>query len=247
MPSPVWISHRGYCQNATENTAEAFHAALEQGFTHLETDLRLSADGHIVLAHDPDLARVADTGLNLAQAERGELEKIRLKHGESLQFFDQWLKEFSSYHWILDIKPELALETVNGVLEWWRRPEYSEFFRTRVRFLFWDSAHQDYLCHQRPEARCMARVDQCRRAGLACLLGIPGAAPIESGVSYALPPRLGRFPVMRSRVVERFQRQGAKVLAFLPQNRADTRRSLVAGADEILTDGAPLAPVTPVS
>ncbi len=240
MPSPVWISHRGYCQSATENTAQAFNAALDQGFTHLETDLRLSADGHIVLAHDPDLARVADTNLNLAQAERGELEEIRLKHGESLQFFDHWLKDFSNYHWILDIKPESGLETVNAVLGWWRRPEYTEFFRDRVRFLFWDSSHQNYLLHQRPEARCMARVDQCRRAGLACLVGLPAAAPIEAGVSYALPPRLGRLPVLRTGVVECFQRRGAKVLAFLPKSHADTLRSLAAGADEILTDAAPL-------
>lgn len=244
MPSPVWISHRGYCQSATENTTQAFNAALEQGFTHLETDLRLSADGHIVLAHDPDLARIANSDLNLARAERSELEKVRLTHGESLQFFDQWLKEFSSYHWILDIKPELGFETVNAVLAWWQRPEYTEFFRDRVRFLFWDASHQNYLCHQRPEARCMARVDQCRRAGLVCLLGMPGAALIESGISYALPPRVGRLPIMRPRIVERFQRQGAKVLAFLPEGYADTRRSLIAGADEILTNGVPLTPGT---
>lgn len=240
MPSPVWISHRGYCQNATENTAQAFNAALEKGFTHLETDLRLSVDGHIVLAHDSDLGRVSNTNLNLARAERSELEKIRLKHGEPLQFFDQWLKEFSGFQWILDIKPETGLDTVNAVLTWWRRPEYSAFFRDRVRFLFWNSSHQEYLCNQRPEARCMARVDQCRRAGLACLLGLPSAAPIESGVSYALPPRLGRLPVMRAAVIERFQRQGAKVLAFLPQSSADAQLSMSAGADEILTDGAPL-------
>ena len=55
---PFWISHRGYAKKYTENSQEAFDAALDLGFEFLETDLRITADGHIVLCHDPDFRRL---------------------------------------------------------------------------------------------------------------------------------------------------------------------------------------------
>jgi len=55
--------HRGARGLAPENTLAAFERALEIGVTTLETDLHLSADGLLVLSHDPrmsaDLARDA--------------------------------------------------------------------------------------------------------------------------------------------------------------------------------------------
>ncbi|MHC4405787.1 MAG: glycerophosphodiester phosphodiesterase family protein, partial [Planctomycetota bacterium] len=59
MQKPHWISHRGYCgDGAVENSAAAFAAARAVGFRHVETDLRITADGRLVLAHDPSWSRL---------------------------------------------------------------------------------------------------------------------------------------------------------------------------------------------
>jgi glycerophosphoryl diester phosphodiesterase len=61
--------HRGARGLAPENTLAAFAKALAIGVTTLETDLAVTRDGVVVLAHDPDLnpALVRDGGAWLAQ------------------------------------------------------------------------------------------------------------------------------------------------------------------------------------
>jgi glycerophosphoryl diester phosphodiesterase len=61
--------HRGARGLAPENTLAAFSRALAIGVTTLETDLAVTRDGVVVLAHDPDLnpALVRDGGAWLAQ------------------------------------------------------------------------------------------------------------------------------------------------------------------------------------
>lgn len=240
MHQPIWISHRGDCRDATENSLAAFRAAKESGFTHFETDLRTSADGHIVLAHDANLQRVSDSRLLVEESKRGELERLRLHCGERLATFDELVQEFGRYNWIFDIKPESAIRTVDALLLWWAKPKWAEFFEGRVRFLFWDSAHQSYLQQRQPAAQCMARLSECRRAAFACLLGVPAAAGIRPGVSYALPPRWKGMNLMHPSIVQRYRSKGGRVLAYLPGNEVDTRRALEAGVDEILTNGLPL-------
>ena len=61
--------HRGARGLAPENTLAAFRRALEIGVTTLETDLAVTSDGHLVLAHDPLLnpALVREDGRWIAQ------------------------------------------------------------------------------------------------------------------------------------------------------------------------------------
>lgn len=237
MSSPIWISHRGFCQRATENTAAAFDAALSLGFTHLETDLRVSADGHLILAHDDNLQRICGRAQWVTQSDRQALAAVVLKGGEPLLFFDQWLERYGQYHWILDIKPEQGARTVQALLEWWRRdPEAAELLAQRARFLFWHPEHQAQLLRARPEAVCMASIAQCRRAGGACLLGLPSLGAVVPGVTYALPPNWGRIRLLRPSVVARYHRQGARVLGYLPETEQAARWALESGVDEVLTN-----------
>ena len=235
MPQPDWISHRGLCERATENTAEAFRAALEAGFTHLETDLRITADDHLVLAHDEDLSRVAGTPLKVTQATRPELEQVRLRGGEPLLFFDQWLEEFGRYRWILDIKPEQGQRTLARLLDHWQN-EARELLDERARFLLWEPTQQQWLLDHRPRAECMAPMPECRRAGLACLVGLPALAGIRPGATYSLPPRLKGRRLLTPRMVKRYQQHGARVLAFLPETDEEVDWALEAGVDEVLSN-----------
>ena len=47
------IAHRGASWDAPENTLAAFELAITQGADYVEFDVRRSADGELVIAHDP--------------------------------------------------------------------------------------------------------------------------------------------------------------------------------------------------
>jgi len=53
VPPPITFAHRGARADLPENTLPAFLRALEMGAAGLESDARLSADGEVVLVHDP--------------------------------------------------------------------------------------------------------------------------------------------------------------------------------------------------
>ncbi|RJP43071.1 MAG: hypothetical protein C4548_07400 [Desulfobacteraceae bacterium] len=78
VDKPLWISHRGYKENAAENTRAAFQAAVDLGFSCLETDLRITRDKRIVLVHDPTLKRLTGDKRLVQEMTAAELADIRL-------------------------------------------------------------------------------------------------------------------------------------------------------------------------
>jgi glycerophosphoryl diester phosphodiesterase len=54
------VGHRGNAAHAPENTMESFRQALAAGAECVELDVRLSADGVVVVMHDPTLDRTTD-------------------------------------------------------------------------------------------------------------------------------------------------------------------------------------------
>lgn len=75
---PGLISHRGLGFGHPENSLAAIGAAMENGVQGVEIDLRTTADGHIVLLHDPQLERTT-TGKGLVRGKKwSELKTLRL-------------------------------------------------------------------------------------------------------------------------------------------------------------------------
>jgi glycerophosphoryl diester phosphodiesterase len=61
---PLIIAHRGASMYAPENTLPAFELAIEQGADGIELDVRLTADGIVVVCHDQSVDRTTQgTGL----------------------------------------------------------------------------------------------------------------------------------------------------------------------------------------
>jgi glycerophosphoryl diester phosphodiesterase len=54
---PLVIAHRGDSAHRPENTLASFASALELGAELVELDIQLTADGHVVVVHDPTLER----------------------------------------------------------------------------------------------------------------------------------------------------------------------------------------------
>ena len=54
------VGHRGNCAHAPENTLPSFEQAAALGVDAVELDVRLSADGEVVVLHDPDVDRTTD-------------------------------------------------------------------------------------------------------------------------------------------------------------------------------------------
>jgi glycerophosphoryl diester phosphodiesterase len=72
LPQPVIFAHRGASAHAPENTLASFELALAQNADAIELDVKLSADGQVVVIHDPTVNRTTGSqgrvkDLSLAQ------------------------------------------------------------------------------------------------------------------------------------------------------------------------------------
>lgn len=81
---PLVIAHRGDTTKALENTLPAMEAALKLGVDGIETDLRLTRDGEVVLFHDDDFQRLAGRKGSVETSTLAELRALRLRDGSSI-------------------------------------------------------------------------------------------------------------------------------------------------------------------
>ena len=87
-PHPFLFAHRGASAHAPENTLAAFELALAQKADGIELDVKLSADGHVVVIHDPTVDRT--TGAH------GRVKDISLAELRSLGAGSFFSENFSS-------------------------------------------------------------------------------------------------------------------------------------------------------
>ncbi|MEQ9398339.1 MAG: glycerophosphodiester phosphodiesterase [Longimicrobiales bacterium] len=75
--APLLVAHRGGSRLAPENTMAAFRAAVDTwGADMIETDVRLSADGHVMVIHDATVDRTTDRVGAVAGYTAGELGRM---------------------------------------------------------------------------------------------------------------------------------------------------------------------------
>ncbi len=76
LPSPVVIGHRGDKANAPENTLGAFKLASLKGADAVEFDVKLTADGQVIVLHDQTVDRTTDGIGNVAKLPFSVLREL---------------------------------------------------------------------------------------------------------------------------------------------------------------------------
>ena len=93
--------HRGSSALAPENTFAAFEQAVVDGAQYLETDIRRTADGHLVLIHDATLDRTTDGHGAVAEATLADVMGLDAGAWFDGGFSGQRVPEFRAFmRWI---------------------------------------------------------------------------------------------------------------------------------------------------
>ena len=78
----ILAAHRGDRAGCPENTMAAFRSALEFGCDMIETDIRMTKDGELVLIHDRSTLRTTGVDLMVDELTLEELQALDAGNGE---------------------------------------------------------------------------------------------------------------------------------------------------------------------
>lgn len=235
QPTPRVIAHRGESSTAPENTAAAFHAALEAGADVLETDVHVTADNRAVLWHDPVLARWDDTPTAISSLTLAQLQQRRrgphhiLELGEALDLF-------AGTRFNIDVKTPTAIAATAGAI---RDAGASE----RVLLTSFDQHTIDALRKLLPgaffgtgqQAVLLAVMAVAARSRRLLRRALAGADAVQ------IPPAVRRLSLVSPRLLDAYLQHAREVHLWTVNDRELMQRLLAAGVSGIITDETALA------
>lgn len=99
-------AHRGWMSKYPENTMVAFQAALELGVDQLETDVRITKDGQLVLIHDATVDRTTNATGKVCDYTFQEIRQLDAGDGHQIPTLTEFM-ELVKDHPTLTIDLEL--------------------------------------------------------------------------------------------------------------------------------------------
>jgi glycerophosphoryl diester phosphodiesterase len=212
---PLVLAHRGDWSEAPENTVAAFRAAARAGADMVELDVRRTADGAVVVVHDPTLERVwgsplAVAGATLSGVRSAELDGHRIPTlAEALECVE--LPLMVDYTCADVVEPALEVIREAGALD-------------RVLFSGGNVEGHRRIRTLAPSARIA--LTWTRREP-------PPAALLEElAVEYFNPP----WELVDAPLVEDLHERGYRVSTWTVDDPAEMRRVVECGVDAVVTN-----------
>jgi glycerophosphoryl diester phosphodiesterase len=103
-------AHRGWSEKFPENTLEAFRAAIELGCDQLETDIRISKDGELVIMHDATVDRTTNGSGAVKEFTLEELKMLDAGIKKSEEFKGCRVPTFIEFMELVKDLPEMTLD-----------------------------------------------------------------------------------------------------------------------------------------
>jgi len=236
LPTPRVLAHRGLATTAPENTPLAFAHAIAAGARYIETDVHASSDGAAIVAHDPDLDRLAGRPGNVADLTRAELERIDLGHGQSFVGLDEVLHGFPETRFNIDIKSPAAVEpTVTAI----RNAAATD----RVLVTSFSEARRRAAVRALPGVATSVSAARFVPALLSGKIGFgPGLKAALAGIdAVQIPERAIGMSTLSPRLVRAFHRAGVEVHVWTINDPPRMVELVRLGVDGIVTDRADVA------
>lgn len=116
------IGHRGAKGLAPENTLVGLKKALGHHADALEFDLRITANGIVILHHDPEITDASGTKLKISEHSYKDLKV----HKPDLATFEEVLRTIDSKaHLVIEVKPDEPIQPVVSIIKSSRRDKLS--------------------------------------------------------------------------------------------------------------------------
>ncbi|HWN67058.1 MAG TPA: glycerophosphodiester phosphodiesterase [Haliangium sp.] len=249
--SPVFYAHRGAAAEQPENTIPSFRRALELGADVLETDVHLTADGQVVVSHDPSTDRMCGVPLSFRRARLDQIRALDAGYGfldprgkrpfagqhYRIPTLEELLTEFPGVRFNIDIK-QPGRRMVRTMVELLRRLDATErvvlaSFHYRTLLAVRSMRYEGKTSLARPE--------------VATVMFAPRAAyrrmPLR-GQMVQVPTRSGPIRLATPKFIQKCHDIGLTVDFWTINDPNEARHLLAMGADGIMTDDpAAMAPV----
>jgi glycerophosphoryl diester phosphodiesterase len=243
---PPWlVAHRGGSLLAPENTFAAFDRASALGADAIETDVRLTRDGVVVVFHDEDTTRLLGVGGAIEERTVAELRRLDAGacfspdgtsfpcrgQGLTVPTLAEALRRYPAMRWNIDAKSEdpalaQALAEAVAAVAAEDRVCMGSFFDAQAERL---GATLPRCARFLPQQAATCHVLAARSGA--------SAASCPGGYDLAdLPHRLGDMVVVDAVVVEHFHTLGIPVHVWTVDEEPEMRELLALGVDGIVTD-----------
>ncbi len=226
----IALAHRGGAAEAPENSATSFGHATDLGYLYVETDVRATRDGVLVVHHDETLDRTTDMTGRVADLDWDQVSRARVAGRDPVMSLVDALDRFPRVRLNIDLKddgtvdPFLALVADSpGLLERVCIASFSGSRLARVR-----AALGPRLATSAGPAE-VTRMLLRRRGG-------PDRLAPMAPIAMQVPGRLRKLTLVDPPFVRRAHLHGMQVHVWTVDDAPEMERLLDMGVDGIVTD-----------
>ncbi|HPD56035.1 MAG TPA: glycerophosphodiester phosphodiesterase [Smithellaceae bacterium] len=244
-PEPMIFAHRGDPINYPENTIPSFKSASESGVDVIETDLRITSDGHFVLFHDTTIDRMTNGRGKLSDYTLDDLKRFDAGYrfssdgvsypfrnkGITIPDLEECLLEFPEQRFNIDLKVKNPSQV----------KKYCEILKKHdsVKRVLTASEHTENLKEARKILPEMATSASRREVIGAYFLFKSKLLSMKSSFAadaFQIPEFFGTSRIVTREIIRALHRRNVRVHVWTVNRREDILRLLDYGVDGIITD-----------